>query len=285
MEWKYDGRPIDPNSTSFNNMKVAKKRLRSTQTQHEAVLRKANYEKIMKAHEGDQQIFYRLIANQRRDGTVQTTCLKVDDILLTTPDGIRNGWTNYFQELATPNYIENGYHNQVKLDCLFIEEIKNRNLETGLQTGWCMVTYSLQNFYQPLFALLQRNQLGCYIGSIYCGTPTVADDICLASNCPYELQIMLDLRENYARQENYTISETKSTVLHLSAVRQPFMDALDIVMEETLSDSIRQLILEPNQLTQIILDCSSSPFVLPQYYNRLECIGKGLCYALRIDNT
>ena len=76
-----------------------------------------------------------------------------------------------------------------------------------------MVTHSLQNLYQPLVDLLQRNQLGCYIGSIYCGTPYVADDICLASNCPYELQAMFDLQEYYARQENYTISETKSTVL------------------------------------------------------------------------
>ncbi|VDI52027.1 Hypothetical predicted protein [Mytilus galloprovincialis] len=100
-------------------MKEAKKRLRSTQRQHEAMLRKSKYEKIMKAHEGDQQTFYRLIANQRKDGSVQTTCLKVEENLLSTPNDIRNGWADYFEELATPHYNKNSYQNQVELDCLF----------------------------------------------------------------------------------------------------------------------------------------------------------------------
>ncbi|VDH95017.1 Hypothetical predicted protein [Mytilus galloprovincialis] len=83
----------------------------------------------------------------------------------------------------------------------------------GVRQGgvWSPTAYKI--FINPLLDLLQKNGLGCYIGSIYCGTPTVADDICLASNCPYELQAMLDLQENYALQENYTLSETKSTVL------------------------------------------------------------------------
>ncbi|VDI04539.1 Hypothetical predicted protein [Mytilus galloprovincialis] len=418
-EWKCDGRPLNLNCMSLINMKEAKKRLRSTQRQHEAMLRKSKYEKIMKAHEGDQQTFYRLIANQRKDGSVQTTCLKVEENLLSTPNDIRNGWADYFEELATPHYNKNSYQNQVELDCLFLEDIfrseqksqiivseelvsevicqlkngkaadsagicsehlkyggktlvvmltklinlifqsctlpelfemglvspvfKNKGkpatdpnsyrkitvtsvinkvmeklhlndnstiinkiqnyLQRGFTAGispifaaiiitelfaeakdnklllilalldaqkafdklwhssllrksyqigiegdkwlmlkawynelvsqvkwsgglsrpfpekqgvrqggvWSPTAYKI--FINPLLDLLQKNGLGCYIGSIYCGTPTVADDICLASNCPYELQAMLDLQENYALQENYTLSETKSTVL------------------------------------------------------------------------
>ncbi|CAC5359503.1 unnamed protein product [Mytilus coruscus] len=76
---------------------------------------------------------------------------------------------------------------------------------------WSPTAYKI--FVNPILNQLHQNGFGCYIGSIYCGAPTVADDICLASNCPYELQAMLDLQEHYACQENYTISETKSTFL------------------------------------------------------------------------
>ena len=65
--------------------------------------------------------------------------------------------------------------------------------------------------------MLQQHGLGCRIGSIYCGCPTVADDICLASNCPYELQCMLQIQKNHAKKEKYVISETKSTVLSINS--------------------------------------------------------------------
>ncbi|CAC5379464.1 unnamed protein product [Mytilus coruscus] len=133
-EWKCDGRPPNANSLTFCNMKDAKKKLRSTQRQNEAVavLRKSNYEKIMEAHEGDQQTFYRLIANQRKDGSTQTSCLKVDDNLLTTPHEIRNGCANNFQELATPHHNKTIYHNQVELDCLLLEDILKSNQKSQI---------------------------------------------------------------------------------------------------------------------------------------------------------
>jgi hypothetical protein len=43
-------------------------------------------------------------------------------------------------------------------------------------------------FINPLLDTLERNQLGAYLGIHYCGTPTVADDVTLISNDPYELQ-------------------------------------------------------------------------------------------------
>jgi hypothetical protein len=46
-------------------------------------------------------------------------------------------------------------------------------------------------FINPLLDTLERNQLGAYLGTHYCGTPTVADDVTLISNDPYELQSML----------------------------------------------------------------------------------------------
>ncbi|CAC5363085.1 unnamed protein product [Mytilus coruscus] len=70
-----------------------------------------------------------------------------------------------------------------------------------------------------------------------------------------------------------------------TAVRKPFMDALNIVTEEMLPNINRQLISEPNKLTQIILEYSSSTFVLPRNYSRLEYTARGLCYAPNIARS
>jgi hypothetical protein len=51
-------------------MKVAKKNLRSAQRQQEACLRKNRYDDIMSAKEGNQKLFHKLVADQRKDGTV-----------------------------------------------------------------------------------------------------------------------------------------------------------------------------------------------------------------------
>ena len=72
---------------------------------------------------------------------------------------------------------------------------------------------------------------------------------------------------------------------HLTSIRQPFIDALSKAIEEMSPGLYQQITSEPTQLTQIILDCSSSHLVLPQFYNRLECISRGLCYALHIARS
>lgn len=77
-------------------MKKAKKHLRSTQRQHEAISRKLKYENIMRAHEGYQRIFYRLIADHRKDGTQITNQLTVNGEALTSSDDIREGWADCF---------------------------------------------------------------------------------------------------------------------------------------------------------------------------------------------
>jgi hypothetical protein len=53
--------------------------------------------------------------------------------------------------------------------------------------------------------LLHEHRLGSCIGNIYCGTPTVADDVVLAAGNAHELQAMLSVQENYANRENYAI--------------------------------------------------------------------------------
>ena len=98
-------------------MKVAKKNLRSAQRQQEACLRKNRYDDIMSAKEGNQKLFHKLVADQRKDGTViKTTHLIVQGEQLTSEKDIREGWANYFKELSTPVISQNAdlvYNTQV----------------------------------------------------------------------------------------------------------------------------------------------------------------------------
>lgn len=73
-------------------MKMAKKHFMSTQWQHEAISRRLKYENIMRAHDGDQRIFCRLIADQGKDGTQNTNQLNVNgEALLTSSNDISDG--------------------------------------------------------------------------------------------------------------------------------------------------------------------------------------------------
>lgn len=85
--------------------------------------------------------------------------------------------------------------------------------QQGVRQGgvWSPSAYKI--FIDRLLELFQTNQLGAYIGSTYCGIPTVADDVTLISNCQFELQTMLDVQADYANKQRYLLSEQKSTIL------------------------------------------------------------------------
>ena len=52
-----------------------------------------------------------------------------------------------------------------------------------------------------------------HIGPIFCGIPTVANDVTLISNDPHELQTMLDIQLHHSNKLRYQISEQKSVIL------------------------------------------------------------------------
>ena len=85
--------------------------------------------------------------------------------------------------------------------------------QQGVRQGgvWSPTAYKI--FINNLLQTLESNQLGAYIGPIYCGIPTVADDVTLISNDPYELQTMLDVQTAHANTLRYLLSEQKSTIL------------------------------------------------------------------------
>ncbi|VDI77462.1 Hypothetical predicted protein [Mytilus galloprovincialis] len=76
---------------------------------------------------------------------------------------------------------------------------------------WLPTAYKI--FINSLLQTFERNQLGACIRPIYCGIPTVADDVALISTDPYELQTMLNVQADHANKLRYLLSEQKSTIL------------------------------------------------------------------------
>jgi len=76
---------------------------------------------------------------------------------------------------------------------------------------WSPSAYKL--YVNSLLDIFEEKQIGMHIGPIFCGIPTVTDDITLISNDPHELQTMLDIQSHHSNKLRYQISEQKSVIL------------------------------------------------------------------------
>jgi hypothetical protein len=80
----------------------------------------------------------------------------------------------------------------------------------GRQGGvWSPAAYNI--CINSLLATYETEKLGARIGSIFCGVPTVADDMILVSFDPFELQTMLDTQMSHANKLRYIIRTQKSS--------------------------------------------------------------------------
>ncbi|VDI55987.1 Hypothetical predicted protein [Mytilus galloprovincialis] len=86
-------------------------------------------------------------------------------------------------------------------------------IQQGVRQGGILSTELYKLYVNDVLDQLEDNGLGKYIGDIYCGAPTCADDIALVANSPTELQVMISTVENYSKHEKYVLQPTKSVVL------------------------------------------------------------------------
>ncbi|CAG2216073.1 unnamed protein product [Mytilus edulis] len=110
-------------------------------------------------------------------------------------------------------FVENWY-TELTSTVKWKGELSHQIIEQqGVRQGgiWSPSAYKL--FVNSLLTTFEENQIGATIGSIYCGIPTVADDVTLITTDPYELQTMLDIQSSFANKNRYKISEQKSVVL------------------------------------------------------------------------
>ena len=82
----------------------------------------------------------------------------------------------------------------------------------GVKQGGIPSTTDYKTYIDPLLHHLQESSLGLRIGSVYCGAPTVADDVLLMSRCPIQLQTMLHVANDYADRHQYKIHPVKSVI-------------------------------------------------------------------------
>ena len=87
------------------------------------------------------------------------------------------------------------------------------SIRQGVRQGEILSPHVYKMYVNPLLVELQRSALGVHIGSIYTGALAVADDFLLLSNCPEELQIMLNLKDSYSRERRYKVHPVKSTLV------------------------------------------------------------------------
>ena len=80
---------------------------------------------------------------------------------------------------------------------------------------WYPAAYKI--FINSLLATYETEKLGARIGSIFCGVPTVADDVTLVLFDPFELQTMLDTQMSHENKLRYIISTQKSCVLQCNS--------------------------------------------------------------------
>jgi hypothetical protein len=190
--------------------------------------------------------------------SISGSIINFKNVQVSNDDEILLGWADYFKDLATPtsmpefdkavlqqaendvknlyNPINATYKGDLLLLASAISSDKMRAAIMGIspcanpfcslfccsvirQGGvWSPTAYKI--FINSLLDTLERNQLGAYLGTHYCGTPTVADDVTLISNDPYELQSMFDIQRSHANSKRYLISEQKSSILTFNCTKE-----------------------------------------------------------------
>ena len=99
------------------------------------------------------------------------------------------------------------------------EELSKPFLERqGVRQGGIISPSAYKMFLNPLLNLYSANSLGLQIGSIFLGSPACAVDLLFLARTAIELQEMICVREFYANDEHYNISDTKTKVFIANSV-------------------------------------------------------------------
>lgn len=88
-------------------------------------------------------------------------------------------------------------------------------VKQGVLQGGILSTHLYKLYIDNLLKQLKQTHLGVHIGTHFAGCPTCADDtsILLMANSDEDLQVMLNVVNNYSREHQYTIHPTKSAIV------------------------------------------------------------------------
>ena len=108
----------------------------------------------------------------------------------------------------------------------------------GVKQGGINSPTYYKSFIFNLLEALRSNRMGLFIGCIYVGTPTVADDVLLLENRDLRLQGMLDVTYAYSQDNDYTLHPGKSLAAGLIKPRsQPAAPQSWKLGEDSIKDA------------------------------------------------
>ena len=107
-------------------------------------------------------------------------------------------------------------------------------MNQGVKQGGNLSTHLYKTYIDPLLNVLKSKRLGFYLGTVYLGDPTVADDVVHLSKFKDELQLMLNESQGYSSQNRYQIHPVKTQVVSL-----PYMINEDL--KWTLGENVIKL--------------------------------------------
>ena len=99
-EWKSAGRPDSAHQLSVKRNRTSRA-VRSAMRTYNAQLRETKYRLIMDCHQGDQRLFHSLIRDHKAKNTGDVAMV-VDEKITRDPCTIREGWADFYEDLATP---------------------------------------------------------------------------------------------------------------------------------------------------------------------------------------
>lgn len=86
-------------------------------------------------------------------------------------------------------------------------------VQLGVRQGGILSTHFYKCYSNNMLLDLESQSLGKYIGTVYTGCSTCADEVLLMSGDPVELQTMLNLASSYTQEHRYNIHPLKSSVV------------------------------------------------------------------------
>ena len=110
------------------------------------------------------------------------------------------------------NILQESYHAMSSVVNWCGKHSRSFTEQQGVRQGGIISPTCYKMHINPLLDLLQRSRVGLSIGNVYCGVPTVADDLLFLSHSIIDLQAMLSAQGYFAGLERYIISETKTKV-------------------------------------------------------------------------
>ena len=108
--------------------------------------------------------------------------------------------------------LHNGATSAVKWNGSISETFE---VKQGVRQGGILSTDLYKLYINPLLERMEHTNLGTKIGNVLCNATACADDVALLSNLDDDIQILVNMSNDFANMEGYRLQPTKSVLLNV----------------------------------------------------------------------